>query len=175
MSTARFDHWLTSKGIKKNMILQVQHVEKTNSSSYSTGTSSYLGTGFSATITKRDSRSNILIMCNLSAANNYWALGARFNRNGTLIGVGNNDAISQLQGGFGASHYMGNYINLWYPCSYTFLDTTTPNSTTTALVYELELHAYSGIAYLNRTNANTDNVDYEGRPISTITLMEISA
>lgn len=175
MSTARFDHWLSSKGIKKNMILQVVGVEKTTASAYNTGASSYLGTGFSATIRKKQSTSNVLIMCNLSAASNYWALGARFNRNGTLIGVGNKDASAQLQGGFGANHYMGSYIHLWYPCSYTYLDRSTPNSTSTDLVYELELHAYDGIAYLNRTNANWDTVDYEGRPISTITLMEIAA
>jgi hypothetical protein len=171
MSSARFNNWLSSKGIKKNMVKQIVYAEKNTASAYSTGSTTYLATGFTASI-NIDPGNKVLILCNLSAATNYWALGARFTRNGTVIGSGIKDSSAQNVGGFGATHYMANYIHLWYPCSYTFLDSPPSSGTQT---YELELHAYNGTAYLNRTNSNWNYDDYEGRPISTITLMEFDA
>jgi hypothetical protein len=170
MSTLQFDTWYTSTGHKRQMIIQTVQAVKTNTW-VGTGTGQeWLTTDFYASITPKYATSKILLMATLQLASGYWELQGRFNRNGTVIGVGRRQSgISQC--GFHCSHYMNNYQDFWYPTTYSFLDEPKTN---TPLIYTLQLNGYGGNScYINKIEADWDNSDYAGTPISTITLMEI--
>lgn len=172
MSTVKFDEWYTSSGHKRNMIVQTVQAVKTNTWSGTGDGSTWLKTDFFATITPKSRTNKILLMANLQLSSGYWELQGRFDRNGTVIGVGRRQSgISQC--GFHCSHYMMNYQDLWYPTTYTFLDEP---KTTSTLTYTLNLNGYGGNScYINKIEADWDNSDYAGTPISTITLLEIQA
>lgn len=169
MSIAKFDQWYTSTGHKRQMVVQAVQAVKTNTWVGTAGGTTWLPTDFSASITPKASTNKILLMATLQLASGYWELQGRFTRNGTIIGVGRrrSDALC----GFHCSHYMGNYQDFWYPTTYSFLDEP---KTTGAVTYNLELNGYNGNSvYINRIEADWDNGDYAGNPISTITLLEI--
>jgi hypothetical protein len=170
MSTVKFDQWYTSTGHKRQMIVQAVQAVKTNIWS-GTGTGqTWLTTDFFARIVPKSASNKILLMATLQLSSGYWELQGRYNRNGTVFGVGRRQsAVSPC--GFHCSHYMGNYQDFWYPTTYSYLDT--PN-TTSPLIYTLELNGYGGNSvYINKIEADWDNSDYAGNPISTITLLEI--
>jgi len=171
MSTVRFDDWYTTAGIKRGTVLQtVQRIKTDTFTGVTGGGANWINTDMAPTITLSSPTNKVLIMCSLMLASGYWELQGRFTRNGTVIGVGKRNS-STLQCGFHCSHYMNNYQDFWYPTTYTFLDS--PN-TTSLLTYQLQLNGYStNNVYINKIEADWDNADYAGTPISTITLMEI--
>ena len=172
MSIARFDDWYTSSGHKRNMIVQTVQAVKTTPWAGTADGNTWLKTDFSASIVPKSRTNKILLIATLQLSSGYWELQGRFDRNGTVIGVGRRqNGISQC--GFHCSHYMNNYQDLWYPTTYSFLDTP---GTTDTVVYTLNLNGYnSNSCYINKIEADWDNADYAGTPISTITLMEIQA
>lgn len=172
MSTAKFDRWLTSQGYSRQMVVQTVQSVKTNTWSGTGSGTTWVETDFYAKITPKSATNKILLMATLQLASGYWELQGRFSRSGTIIGVGRRQgAISPC--GFHCSHYMGNYQDFWYPTTYTFLDSP---ATTSEIRYTLQLNGFDGNSvYINRIEADWDNSDYAGSPISTITLMEIQA
>lgn len=172
MSTVRFDDWYTTEGFKRNMVLQTVQAVKTNTWMGTADGSTWVTTDFFATIKPRSTTSKVLLMCALQLSSGYWELQGRFLRNGTVIGVGRRQSgVSQC--GFHCSHYMNNYQDFWYPTTYSFLDEP---ASTSDVTYHLQLNGYGGNSvYINKIEADWDNSDYAGTPISTITLMEIQA
>ncbi len=172
MSTLKFDNWYTSSGHKRQMIVQTVQAVKKDVWVGTGSAQTWIETDFSATITPKSSTNKILLMATLQLSSGYWELQGRFKRNGTVIGVGRRQAVIS-QCGFHCSHYMMNYQDLWYPTTYSFLDE--PN-TINPVRYTLDLNGYGGNSvYINKIEADWDNSDYAGTPISTITLLEIQA
>lgn len=172
MSTLKFDNWYTSTGHKRQMIVQTVQSVKTNIWSGTGSGQTWIPTDFSASIVPKSPTNKILLMATLQLSSGYWELQGRFTRNGTVIGVGRRQAATS-QCGFQCSHYMNNYQDFWYPTTYSFLDNP---GTTSTVIYNLELNGYGGNSvYINKIEADWDNNDYAGNPISTITLLEIQA
>lgn len=154
-------------------ILQVLSATKTDTASTTSGTFADI-TGLSISITPAATSSKILITWSAMAGSvpNSTGLQLRLMRDSTAIGIG--DAASnrpRISGGF----YVG---DVTAPGSYaqvagTFMDSP---SSTSSLTYKLQManSASAVTAYLNRTASDRDTVGYDGRGISTITVMEIA-
>lgn len=175
MSTVKFDKWLSSTGVPRNQIIQVQQSVLQTVFEATAGGTVWVDTGFSCSITPKYATSKIMLTTQLMGGSGYWELQGKFQRNGTDIGFG--DSWQQINEGtrcgFICNHYMNNYRGFWYPTTYTFLDS--PN-TTSALEYRLYLNGFGGNSvFLNRTALNQNFADYDGCPISSIVLMEIAA
>ena len=180
MSTLKFEEWYNSDGTRRETILQTVQYVKSDASAYSPGTG-WLGTDMIASITPMSVHSRIMIMFTAQMATGYWELQGKFMRKkgvgGTYTDIGTGSRRYQTNAntecGFIHSHYFQSFTNIWYPISYNFIDI--PRSTDT-LYYQLYVNSYgSNAVYINRTRGDTDAADYNGSPISSITLMEIAA
>jgi hypothetical protein len=180
MSIVRADVWQTAAGVTRQTVLQVVSVNKTNTF---VGTSVQTGSGFfidvpgmAATITPFSTTSRILVTVSMyvgvtTAASGYQQC-FRVRRNGAYPIIGDNE---------GGRPRVSGRINMYAINTYT-MQMFTGNyvdspASTAAQTYQIELGGYSGspIVYFNRSEtyqvlAN----DYDGVPVSTITLMEIS-
>jgi len=122
------------------------------------------------TPTATDSKILIQASVNNGGISNFYG-AIRFDRGGTTIAVGD-AAGSRLQSTMSVGNIVtgGNYKQ--YVCTMSYLDSP---STTSATTYKLQM--YSGDAnagYINRTYTDSD-ADWQDRPISTLTLMEVLA
>tara|TARA_R100000329_G_scaffold62766_1_gene55925 strand:- start:608 stop:961 length:354 start_codon:yes stop_codon:yes gene_type:complete len=96
-------------------------------------------------------------------------------RGSTDIGIGDADGNRPRCGFrmYGSNVYNGNHCG-----SYQFIFLDSP-ATTSATTYKLQTAGESGTSYpvyLNRTlNDSNNDYNYRGRPISTMTVMEVSA
>ena len=154
-------------------ILQVVSTAKTDTTSLSSSAFTDLS-GLSATITPTSSSSKILVTCmvHFTVASDNFSIAYRVLRGSTAIGVGDADG-NRLRASF-MDNQTGGGDHL-SPSCYTFLDSP---ATTSATTYKIQAAIESGDnAEINRNeNANNDTTDAKmARPISTITLMEISA
>lgn len=147
-------------------ILQVVSTTKTNTWSGTTGSWQDI-TGFSVSITPSSTSSTILVNVHINGSNSDLA-SFRLMRDATPIGIGDSGGGSRQQGTIGAISYPRDG-NRCFAASMMFLDSP---STTSATTYKLQTFCYNGTHYINRTNNDT-NANYNSRPISTITVMEI--
>ena len=88
-------------------------------------------------------------------------------RGGTSIGIGDT-AGSRLRVSSSGSAANTSAVTT---AGLTFIDSP---STTSATTYKMQMSTTSGTSHVNRSNTDSDSTTY-GRPISTITLMEIGA
>ena len=168
---------LTSTTTSAGGIIQVKHT--IFSSTYSRATSSYnfgaIVTSDSITPTRSDSK--ILIQCvmYMSSSNSSGRFGYRVMR----VPVGGSAShISPTQYGDGdgnrqqvATYFRQNSTSDMQPLVFNGIDAP---STTSAVTYSIYSSGEeSDTIYVNRTNSNTDSASHY-RPISTITLMEVS-
>ena len=160
-------------------VLQVVSTTKTDTATFSsTTTNTFVDlAGLSVTITPTSASSKILVFFTVNVTRSSSATQhVRLMRDTTAIGVGD-AAGSRLQdtvitrdspsGDVPYSLWIGNLNG-------SYLDSP---STASATVYKLQgtLGAtYSGTFYINRSGDDA-NADYGGRPISSITVMEIKA
>ena len=152
-------------------VLQVVSTTKTDSFS-TTNTSFTDVTSLSATITPTSATSKILVQVVLGAvaASDGTIVYSQLLRGSTAIaaGAGAAGVLNQQYGGSTGTG-SGYYGNL--PAMAIVLDSP---ATTSATTYKVQLAGYGGnTAYLNRSAY--DSAPYNGRTISSITLMEISA
>ena len=162
-------------------ILQVVHTQLTTSfsgTSTQTGTGYYIDvTGLSATITPTSSSNKILILTNMYIGNTTTGQGYqqhfRIKRNGTAIILG---------AGEGGRPTSTGRINMYNFSTYSMMQFSGVHydspSSTSALTYQIALGGYSGspIVYLNRSEFwQVGANDYDSTPVSTLTLMEVSA
>jgi hypothetical protein len=166
--------WKTSLG-SVGGVLQVVSTTKTDPLFASISAANVATiTGLSATITPRSSANRILVMVNVHATNSVAATGESFGlilkRGATAIGLG--DAASsrtQVSAGAHAAFDAHSYNN----ASFTFLDSP---ATTSATTYSLEIFNGTSVTRQMIVNAvtNTNNLAWNSRQASTITLMEVA-
>jgi hypothetical protein len=179
-SYGQFDVWQSTAGVTRQTVLQVVSTNKTNSfvgtSVAVSGGGYYIDvTGMAATITPTSSTNKILVMLSMyvgatTAASGYQQ-SVRIRRNGSY----------PIQGDLeGSRPRVSARINMYSLNTYSMQMLTgcwldSPASTS-ALTYQIELGGYSGspIVYVNRSEAYQNTGDYDGLPVSSITLMEIA-
>ena len=156
-------------------ILQVVQTAKTDTASFAfSSTNAYSDlTGMSVSITPSATSSKILVMFTVAIGGNSGSFHIRLLRGSTNIAIGDgSDSRSYSTISFrpaGAPYGLETA-----PLSHSFLDS--PN-TTSATTYKLQGTAgasYSTTWYLNRSQSD-NNADYGGRPVSTITAIEVAA
>ena len=154
-------------------ILQVVSTTKTDtySESLATGVSSSVVTGLTASITPRSTSSKILVQISghfsSTAADGFGGFVIR--RDSTAIGIG--DAASSRSR---LTSYGGAYANEGNDMANLAVSYLDSPSTTSTITYGISVHARAGgTMYVNRTDTDSD-VDDIGRPVSTITLIEVA-
>ena len=161
-------------GTGTGKILQVvQTVDTTQVSSSGYSSFTDLG-GLSVTITPSSSSNKIMLFTtigNLDHSQNTYQMHLRYTRNGTAIltqtGSSSQTATTQSVRGILSGDTNGQN------CCVIPLLIDTPSSTS-ALVYKVQLYNYNGQTfYYNRTANNTDGAGFNA-PQSTITAMEIA-
>ena len=158
------------------MVLQVVSTAKTDTYSESIAAgaiSTNIVTGLTASITPSSASSKILIRVighfGHSVADGFG--GYLIRRDSTAIGVGDTDGSRSSLTAFGGAYNndLGDMANL----ASEFLDSP---GTTSEIVYGISLHnryTDTQTSYVNREAGTTDASRF-GRPISTITVMEIA-
>ena len=170
---------LASARVPNGSFLQVVSTTKTDTATFSsTTTNTFVDlAGLSVSITPTSASSKILVFFTVNVTRSSSATQhVRLMRDTTAIGVGD-AAGSRLQdteitrdspsGDVPYSLWIGNLNG-------SYLDSP---STTSATVYKLQGTlgvSYSGTFYINRSGDDA-NADFGGRPISSITVMEIKA
>jgi hypothetical protein len=158
-------------------VLQVISVTKTDTTSFtSTATSAFQDiSGMSVSITPTSATSKIFVTFTIQVSQSAAAsVHVRMVRDSTAIAVGDASGTrvqSTVLTRPAASPYTFDSQNL----AASFLDSP---ATTSAVTYKLQATlgaSYTGSFYLNRTPGDGTDSDITGRPVSTITVMEIAA
>jgi hypothetical protein len=158
-------------------ILQVVQTVKTDTWGQATanGTTWYPITGFTAAITPTSNSNKILVQGNLHLSTGYWEVQGKLTRNGSDVSgaLGAARGVRSLCTFADNTYSGGNSGYNWYNVTFQYLDSP---ASTSAQTYGISLNSYStrtiGVNYNAYTDTNEE--DYYGQPISTITLMEIS-
>ena len=165
----------TATGFGGGKILQVVQTLKTDTASItSSNTNNFVDiSGMSVSITPSATTSKILVFFTICLSGNAGTFHIRLVRGSTNIGIGTSEG--NRLGSTILYRPMGSpYQHACDAVSSTVLDTP---STTSATTYKLQGSAgstYSATWYFNRTYDNSNN-DYDGRPISSITAIEVGA
>jgi len=150
-------------------ILQVVSTAKTDT--FSTTSTTFVDiTGLSVSITPSATSSKILVMAYVTTSvSGDIALNGRLMRDSTAIFVGDT-ASNRPRDTFYSAPTNLPAIGMGF--SPIFLDS--PN-TTSATTYKFQMFVNSGTGYVNRTGSDRDTTVFDGRTVSSITVMEISA
>ena len=158
-------------------IIQVKHTIFTGIASRTTSSSDFGALVTSDAITPTRSDSKILITCimHLASGNSSGRFGYRVMR----VPVGGSAAhITPTQYGAGdgnrqqvATYFRQNSTSDMQPLVFNGIDAPSTTSAVTYSIYSSGEEADT--IYVNRTNSNTDSASHY-RPISTITLMEVT-
>ena len=151
-------------------VLQVVTATKTDTFTMASTTYADV-TGLSVSITPSSATNKILVMAQVSAMGSVnTALGyGQFVRGSTAIGIGDASG-SRVQSTFVIP--FGGVSSSLFTESPMFLDSP---ATTSATTYKIQIRSENAnTIYVNRSEQDANNVA-GGRPISTITVMEISA
>jgi hypothetical protein len=159
-------------------VLQVkQTVFKSTWDGGGDGTVWYHVPGLDCTITPESTSSKVLIRVSANIGSGYWEIQGRFTKGGSVITESLGDTRgSRSRCSFVDNRYeaASNQRNGWGVVTAEFLDSP---ATTSATTYGIDLNGYStstvGVNYNPYSDADV-SADYFGRPISTLTLMEIS-
>ena len=152
-------------------IIQVKSVIKTDT--FTTDSTSYIDvTGLSVSITTTRSDSKILIIMHVQMGHTNYVSGfLRLVRDSTAIAVGTDVGSRNACTVCMSDDPTDDELNSLYM---TFLDSP---STTSATTYKVQIitegAGNTGNVYINRSGEDSSNVQH-GRPVSTITVMEVS-
>lgn len=161
-------------------ILQIKQAVISNTQSSATGHVWAALSGFNVDITPTSSSSKFLLQLHAVVGMDYWQLSFRFKRGSTVVGVGDVDSTRQPSSVTYNSYDHGSTTptggGLYYgirPMSMTYLDSP---ATTSPITYGIDWKGYSTsyTIYLNRSYGNFDSTNYDDRPISTLTVMEVA-
>lgn len=165
-------------------ILQVVHTQLTTSfsgTSTQTGTGFYIDvTGLNATITPSSASNRILILTNMyigKTTTSGYQQHFRIKRNGTAIILGAGEEGRPTSTGRINMYSSDTTSGQYQMVSFNGVHYDYPASTS-ALTYQIALGGYSGspIVYVNRPETwQAQANDYDSTPVSTLTLMEVSA
>ena len=156
-------------------IIQVVSVTKTDAESLSSTNTPQLIPGMQATITPQSASNKILVMVSLHAAvaGNYAAHYAVLRRDSTDIAVG--DAAGSRNRATISLQSPTFYFDAVYGpgvATVNHLDSPATTSAVTYGLYHAEADNGSNGLYINRSQSDTDNTNFN-RVTSSITLMEI--
>ena len=155
-------------GVSAGKILQVAQSVKTDS--FSTTSTSYVDiTGLTVSITPSSTSSKILVMYNTSGGTAGDVAHGYINifRDGTeLVNV---TSASNREGGMNVFNTASNQQP---SVSGHYLDSP---ASTSSLTYQIKIKSSNGSTmYVNRSNRDTDNSQYDGRSLSIVTVMEVA-
>jgi len=161
----------TSSGFGK--VLQVVSATKTDTQSFAPSTSFSDVIGLSVSITPTSTSSKILIFYSINAGigtGDSGHLHSRIMRDATPVGIG--DAASNRTQGSGMAI---NTSQGGQTLTSSTMHLDSP-ATTSAITYKIQCKANNvgATGYINRSNRDADNVGYDGRATSNITVMEIA-
>lgn len=156
-------------------ILQVVQTTKTDTFSVSLGNGAFSSdvTGLTATITPRSTNSKILVLVTVNGSNsgNGSAVAFRLTRNTSPIFVGDTAGSRPSLTSF--AYVDSSNTSVSSNVSATFVDSPATTSSTTYGIQLANPHTSTFTYYVNRTNADTDNVFFP-RSASSITLIEVA-
>ena len=169
-------------------ILQVKQSVKTDRSSV-TGYN-WTDTGLSVDITPISTTSNMLVLANVHLGGSAaYGMKLRLNRSYAItpqwsdtIGVGDGDggrpAVTSVLNLYDDSALITTYQQA--PAGISFLDTTVVTTYAGAITYKVQFASYdSNVVYVNRSGLYNEDPatphEYDGTPISTLTVMEVAA
>lgn len=168
----------TNNGVEiPGHVLQVQQTVFKDTFSTSIGPNFAEITGLRCDITPKSTSSKILIKFSLCIATEYFQVRGRILKDGSPLdgALGNQRGSNRTRVSYNYTRYGGGsatsiYDMSGYPVEY--LDS--PN-TTSAIQYSIDIGGYSTSypVYVNRSHQDTDQSNYYGTPISTMTLTEI--
>jgi len=160
---------ITKSQLPTGMILQVVQGTPKSDTFSTTSTTLVDITGMSATITPSSSSSKILVIVDLHIGYSIYAGVVHLLRGSTKIYAGDGGLS---RGGLYSNIY-ASPGNALLPVTAMCLDSP---ATTSATTYKLQTATYGGgTQYVNRTGDDINESTRDGRTVSTITLMEISA
>ena len=162
---------LSWQTVTTGTILQVISDTKTDSATFNPGSTWTDVPGLSVSITPTSSSNKVLVNFHLHCISNMRAF-VRLVRGSTAIAVGDTagNRISCTSGDMQWAESDAAELQLQ---SMTWLDSP---ATTSATTYKLQIRSDGGgdSVYVNRTYTDTDSASY-GRPVSSITVMEVAA
>ena len=157
-------------------VLQIQQTVFKDTFSTSIGSSFAEVTGLRCDITPKSTSSKILIKFSLCIASQYFQVRGRILKDGSPLdgALGNQRGSNRIRVSYNYVKYGDGtntvYDMTGYPVEY--LDS--PN-TTSAIQYSIDIGGYSTsyAVHVNRSHQDSDQSNYYGTPISTVTLTEI--
>lgn len=166
-SIAKFDIWQDRDGGVKNAVIQVKQSVKTDA--FSTTSQTYVDvTDLAVSITPSSASNLILVTYDVNASipgdvmHGYITLV----RDSTEIFKADTDGLKRS-----ATSVINVATQQQYTYSATFLDSP---STTSAITYKIQALSSNGNAlYINRSARDNNALAYDGRSVSSITVMEI--
>jgi len=163
-----------------HVIQVVQHIADDTAEITSSFSSTFqsFSTAFKKGITPQTTTSKIFVLVSMICGNDDATIHLQLFRDGSAVtnakGVSSEDRTSSTS----AYRYTGSPYDFGVnPISFNFMDSPSISNTSTEIEYEIKATAgpaYSETFYLNRM-ALDNNVGYAVRPISTITLFEITS
>ena len=135
----------------------------------STSTSFIDITSFSVDITPSATTSKVLVIANVAHSDGGDRSYLQLVRDSTAIAIGD-AAGSRPRISGGAVHSMTTYSI--YNTAINYLDSP---SSTSAVTYKIQARSLGSTLYINRSEADRDNADYDPRAACTITAIEIGA
>lgn len=140
------------------------------------GTTWYPITGFTATITPSSVSNKILVQGNLHLTTEFWEVQGKLTRNNLDIPAALGDARGiRSQCTFASAVDRADSLDeSWYNVTFQYLDSPASIS---AQTYGISVNPFAtnGLGLNIQILTDPDNADWYGLPISTLTLMEISA
>ena len=174
MSTAKFNNWTNTSGVKIQSVLQVVQATKTDTFSSTAGQGSPVDiTGLSATITPLYDTSKVLAIVSIGgvSANQSTTHGFILVRGSTSLNVGNAaGSRARVTAQTGLAYSTNTYQG--FAVSFSYLDSPATTSPTT---YKVQ-GGGNGVQtwYINQTGRDTNGVNEDSRAASSIILMEIA-
>lgn len=175
-STLRFDKWESTLGQAYGTVLQVAQVVKSDAFSGSVGAQWLDISGMSITFTPKFSTSKLLVTVDVKCASTASAsvVRTRLLRDSNPVYVG--DASSNRPRVL-STYYEGNSasdaIYSMAQLGGTFLDSP---ATVAPVTYKVQIggDGTGSTVHVNRTQGDRDTAYYDGRGVSSITIMEIA-
>ena len=163
-----------------HVIQVVQHIENDTAEITSNFSSTFqsFSTAFKKGITPQTTTSKILVWVSMICGNDDATIHLQLYRDGSVVTNAKGVSSQSRTSSTSAYRYTGSpYAFGVSPISFNFMDSPSIPNTSTEIEYEIKATAgpnYNETFYLNRM-ALDNNIGYGVRPISTITLLEITS
>ena len=157
-------------------VVQVKQTVFKDTFSTSIGSGFAEVTGLRCSITPKSTNSKILVRLSLVIASQYWQVRGRILRDGTVIdGALGNTRGNRTRVSFNYIKYGGGDTTSIYDMAGVPVEYLDSPATTSSVEYSLDIGGYSAsyTVYVNKSHTDNNGADYDGTPMSTMTLMEI--